>query len=74
MNEGSKDTLEQKELDGGSERWGLLAVGLRAAQWLCKTWLSTSGSTGGRHIWEHWWAALQLHLWLGNNRKNTMSL
>lgn len=26
------------------------------------------------HIWEHWWAALQLHMWLGNNRKNRMSL
>lgn len=26
------------------------------------------------HIWELWWAALQLHMWLGNNGKNTMSL
>lgn len=66
LNEGSKETLEQeKELAGGSERWGLLVVGLNAAQWPCKTWMSTSGSTGGRHIWEHWWAALQLPYVIG---------
>ena len=26
------------------------------------------------HSWEHWWAALQLCMWSGNNRKNGMSL
>lgn len=66
--------MEEVEEEKGLAGWPWEVPGYSGVCWWGAQGSSVSSLLMDEHIWERWWAALQLHMCLGNNRKNTMSL